>query len=270
MVLERKWQRGLLALVVAVTLVACGGDDDDRPGLMDSGVDSGTGGGTDGGGGGGTDAGDGGGGGGRVCSIAGGACDVILQNCPQATQGCYIAIIEEGGEPTTFCSEAGTADEGEACDPAEVTGCLPGFGCSDDRVCRRYCCEGRASDCAAGSGQLCTQYGNAMPLGICELPSGCGVVPQSGCEAGEGCVFISMDGSTDCRTAGSVAPGGACGAGNLCQAGSACVTPPGGTAICAPICRMDEDGDCADGMVCGGVDTFPETHGVCVPMPSGS
>lgn len=266
----RSWRYAALVVVMGAGLAACGDDDTVRPGVDGGGggIDAGGGGDTDGGGGGDTDGGGGGdidGGGARVCSIAGGMCDVIMQNCADPTQGCYVLITEEGSPPTTVCAAAGTGADGTAC--TTFSDCQPGLTCDQETMlCRRYCCEGRTTDCPSGTGQICVSYSNAMPTGICTAPSGCTVVPQTGCEAGQGCYWISDDFTSDCRSipAGSVDVGGTCGAGQQCVPGAACFTPSGGgDGTCRQLCRMGMDADCTGGGTCMSAGGLPSGIGAC-------
>src|SRR5690606_18795798 len=104
--------------------------------------------------------------------------------------GCYVLITSEGGDPTTVCTMAGAGGDGASC--TTYSQCQPGLTCDmDTMTCRRYCCGGLTSDCPSGTGQICITFSNAMPTGICTAPASCSVVPQSGCEAGQGCYWIS-------------------------------------------------------------------------------
>jgi len=253
-----------------VLLLACGGNNSrpDGGGVADTdggggGVDAGGGadggGGTDGGGGG-TD----GGGGARMCSAVGGECDVMMQNCPMATQGCYFGRRSMMDTvPTTLCAEAGRLVDGESC--MNLNDCAPGFFCDgDSSTCRHYCCGGSSSDCPAGSGQFCISRAGS-DIGACTAPSTCTIVPNEGCAAGQGCYIAGADGTLSCFAAGTVADGAACEFLNDCTAGAACLTPMGGAATCTRFCRI------AMGMAdCGGARTCNPIRLTGLPMDLGT
>lgn len=251
------WVIGMLATFAG----ACGGGDRNRDGsvmLMDSqpmGVDApptDTGPPSDG-----TPSSDGGGGP-RMCN-AGGACDVIAQNCP-ATQGCYYARSMMGGKPTTMCAEV-TRSGGDGAPCEFVNECLPGFTCNAG-VCRRYCCMGRTSDCPAG--QICIGIAETG-IGQCTLHAECTLVPNEGCMMNQGCYLISADGTLGCVIAGMLDEGATCAYLNDCRPGLGCFGVMGGTAMmCMRFCRMSmADTDCGTGRRCVVVRGLPEGIGVC-------
>lgn len=200
----------------------------------------------------------------RMCGVAGGACDVIAQDCAGATDGCYYARTMMGADPTTLCAPAGTAGDGEAC--TTVDDCLPGFTCDSGNVCRHYCCMGMSTDCALG--QICVGISGAGEIGVCNAIDNCTLAPQGGCDAGEGCWVIADDGSTTCFTAGTKTEGQACGPLNDCVAGFGCFGIGGAAPACIGFCRLGMDSDCSGGHTCQEVGGgLPTGIGLCLTAP---
>lgn len=265
--------RTLLFLSLGLSLVACG-DDDGRPRDSGTGVDTGTpvvpdGGGTDTGtpvpDAGGTDSG---------MMMTGmcpaGSCDLITNaGCDSAMgQACYYAMTE-GGAASPMCLTAGTAAEGAAC--TSDANCREGHTCSPlNRTCVRLCCGDSDSSCNIGD--QCSPYadedGELIGFGFCETPSGCNFAAQTGCEAEQECVYLSMDGTTGCRPnrGGTAGQSEACSESVACQPGFLCLGEPG---RCAGACNpMTTPTTCGAGLVCFGVTDWAETIGGCLPMPA--
>jgi hypothetical protein len=259
--------RTLLFLSLSLTLVACG-DDDARPTDSGTGSDTGTplvdGGGVDTGTGPGVDSGADSGGGSADCN-AGGACNVLMNNCTTAGEGCYLS--NEG----PMCFAAGTAAEGQPC--TNLNDCREGLGCfgspGGPSACRRVCCRSSGgSECAVGD--LCLPFTDAPgDLGFCRTPADCDPIAQTGCGAGEACVVISNDGSVDCiaGAAGSLMQGGDCMPEDArCAAGFICLGPEAGPNFCARFCNPEVTPDaCGEGLVCNRITGFPTTLGACAP-----
>jgi hypothetical protein len=251
-------------LLLGDAMAACGGDP--PPDRTDSGTPPGDGSipGVDGGGGGGGDAGDAGGGG-RMCGVAGGACDVIRQDCP-SPQACYYVASMPGGTPSTMCISVNmTGGDGATCE--FVNDCLPGFTCNGG-VCRHYCCMGSSSDCPAGMGQFCVGLAGAGEIGQCTASATCTLVaPQTGCPTGQGCYIAADDGTLGCFGAGDLAEGAACENLNSCMPGTACLSMAGGSGACTKFCRIDMgEADCSAGRTCMAAGlTLPTGVGICPP-----
>lgn len=202
---------------------------------------------------------------GRMCGrhIPMGQCDVIAQDCPTPTDGCYYGAAMPGEDPTTICAPAGLATRGMPC--TALNECQEGLFCNGATdTCTEYCCEGMVSDCSAGD--ICRSYSDVTWLGECQTPDSCTVVPQSGCDAGEGCYVIDSDGTLSCETAGMVAEGGDCSTGR-CMPGMICInTGAGMPAQCRRACRVSMGmADCGGSAMCGGVMGLGDL-GVC-PLP---
>jgi hypothetical protein len=78
-----------------------------------------------------------------------------------------------------------------------------------------------------------------------DLASQCKVIPQSGCSAGQKCTVVAAN-QTACEPDGTVANGGACGAGSSddCIHGAMCVSDNMGAAgslLCRAFCNSDAD-----------------------------
>lgn len=179
---------------------------------------------------------------GGTCSYGGG-CDLLTHSCPDAMgspQGCFPGAMASqcaslqsmpiaAGMP---CTHLNDCDEGYACvGPSSTTS-----------VCTRVCC--RAADCMM-PGAVCQPLGDGMgnPLpngvGVCHVPPACTAVPNSGCAAGNQCILVGHDGSTDCLPTGTAAEGGMCGGstGMNCAEGLGCYGTTGGAASCFRFCR---------------------------------
>lgn len=217
-------------------------------------------------------------GGTRVCTVGpAGACDVILQNCPMATDQCYLASSGAGMPPTTQCAPVmGTLSEGMMCTGLQA--CADGLFCNANETpsrCRHYCCDRAASDCPIG--QSCIPFGDGTTefhVGVCEPSASCEVIPQSGCMATEVCVAF-MDGSRRCQEAGTAAIGASCGgtSGPDCVPDAICVgptDPPDSPQFCREWCRIamgaTPNADCTNTTdTCQAIGGIDATFGVCFP-----
>ncbi|MCB9614152.1 MAG: hypothetical protein H6722_17070 [Sandaracinus sp.] len=132
--------------------------------------------------------------------------------------------------------------------------------------CRKVCCGGNAGACAIGD--ICQGVEGFDLVGVCETPSGCSIINQTGCEGGQACVVIAGDGSSGCRAGatGTVMQGGDCSS-ERCAAGFLCLGAEGGPSTCGRACDPTAaTSGCAEGTVCGRITGFPENLGACVPM----
>lgn len=191
-----------------------------------------------------------------------GECDVLEQDCG-AGQACRNLIMMAGDTPMGICEQAGTKLEGEACSRATMPECAEGLICFEG-FCRGYCCDGRTSDCAV-LGHYCQPFSDTN-VGICLPSSGCTLLDQSGCEAGEGCYPIP-GGITRCSepAAGAGGDGTECSSLDGCNPGFACIGTPG---MCRAFCDPAADPvDCPTDYTCNNLTDHPGV-GVCVP-PAG-
>jgi len=197
---------------------------------------------------------------GRTCPFAGGACDVLGQDCT-GTEGCYYVRTSASEPASTMCVPSGTGGDGDDC--TTVDDCQPGFTCGNDDKCRHYCCMHMASDCT--SGQICIGISGAGDIGVCNAIDNCTLAPQGGCDAGEGCQIVAEDGSTSCFMAGTAAEGAACATIDACQAGFGCYGIGGEPAACHEFCRIGMTGECSSGRECTELGAgFPTGIGLCI------
>lgn len=163
---------------------------------------------------------------------------------------------------------AGALLAGSPCEA--VTDCAPGLACFQDRdgsgVCGRICCPGDELACpegslCAGSGSLVD--GTSAPWGRCLPPRSCSLLrPEATCEAREGCYLLDLDGTTECRIAGTAGAGEPCRIQEDCQAGFFC----GGVRSmlrCVRVCRLGGDECPSDEGRCVAQAHSPEGTGFC-------
>lgn len=166
---------------------------------------------------------------------------------PRSPDGCGDGACVLWGEASSCELEAGSYSAGARC--ASVMDCAPGLACFATRegygVCGRICCPSDPAACTddavcGGSGMLID--GSAVPWGRCLPPRTCSLLrPDASCEPREGCYLLDLDGTTECRVAGTGGAGDACRVQEDCQAGFFC----GGITSrqCVRICRLGGD-DC--------------------------
>lgn len=205
-------------------------------------------------------------GGGGMCPP--GACNLITnEGCP-AGQGCYFVATMAGMAATPMCLPAGTVAEGNPCPNAED--CQEGHICiledgeGNPGTCREVCCGGNASTCA-NPGATCLGVRDVENLGLCEVPSGCNLIDQEGCAAGQECAVIAADGSTSCvpNQGGTAMQGDSCDD-VPCAPGFLCLGPSGGPSFCRRACNP-MDAMCPADTNCANITGFPATLGGCVP-----
>lgn len=203
-------------------------------------------------------------GGPRVCSVGATGCDVITQDCPMmgsTAQGCYLTNMS--GTLSTICAPSGTVSEGGTC--TNANDCAEGMTCQDGH-CRDLCCMEATSDCMVG--YHCTPYsdgaGGILPVGVCEPPADCTVIPNAGCPDGSACI-PSMDGTLNCFSAGTLTEGMPCGgAAGACLPGLGCFgADPDFT--CIAFCRLaDSPTTCTGGRTCQMQAIVGGGYGLCL------
>ena len=106
--------------------------------------------------------------------------------------------------------------------------------------------QGGANQGGAGQSGSSTTTGpgssSSTGGGQCETP--CGLTPQCGCAAGEGCT-IDGTGAHSCQPSGNVQPGGNCSLDN-CAPGGLCLG--GATPTCGEFCKTDSQCDAPGGL----------------------
>lgn len=203
----------------------------------------------------------------RVCSVGPSGCDIIRQDCaPEGgtARGCYLS---GGATAETVCAPSGVGVEGTAC--TGLSDCAEGLGCQDG-FCRQYCCMEMDSDCPIGF--QCIPYRDPattdglLPVGVCDPPVTCEVIPNSGCPEGRACQ-PGMDGTLSCVTAGTAAVGADCGGSVNCMPGSGCYGTSADDLTCIAFCVI-ADPDCADGTTCTAQPAVVGGgYGLCTPNP---
>lgn len=204
----------------------------------------------------------------RVCSVGATGCDIIRQDCaPEGgtARGCYLA-----GDATmavTECQPSGVVAEGGVCTGGGQ--CAEGLGCQDG-FCRAYCCMEADSDCPIGYN--CIPYRDPattdglLPIGVCDPPVSCSVIPNSGCPDGRGCQ-PSRDGTLSCVNAGTAAIGDVCGGAVGCVPGAGCYGTSAEDLHCIAYCLIAEP-DCATGTTCTAqAMVIGGGYGLCTPNP---
>jgi hypothetical protein len=235
------------ALLAALWLIACGGDDK-APAAPDAGAQDGA---------------------SPVMVDAGGAPatppegESLCKTGPcnyQTQEGCGTgeSCLPElrNGAVAPSCQAAGAKQSGESC--TGWNDCATGLFCAEG-ACRKLCCGGDWSACPAGEScirQLLVRDRASMsdvPAGadLCFPVGTCNVLDPRACSdtPGRGCKIVDPAGNVACAPSESAGPGDGCETGRACRTGSTCV---GGT------CRR----------LCGSVDSVtvscPAGEGTCV------
>lgn len=186
---------------------------------------------------------------------------------PRAASGCTSGQCVLWSEETTCEDEPGML--GRDVDCTEVGQCAPGLACF--RVegvgrCGRICCPGDGDACmegesCGGSGILVdgteTRWGRCLDVRDCDVHA-----PETECEDREGCYIIDLDGTTECRVAGTAEGSDPCEVQEDCAAGFFCGGLTG-LKRCVRICRLGMD-DCRGlGEGCVAQAHTPPGSGLC-------
>ncbi|MFZ5470527.1 MAG: hypothetical protein ACOZIN_13910 [Myxococcota bacterium] len=189
--------------------------------------------------------------GGQATRCAGGACDLVLQNCPVGEKCTYVS---DAGGFERGCAPEGTADEGSPCTgtPSSNT-CRAGLVCAlrelpdggVDTACARFC--NTTAQCT--SPKLCNVV--LTLAGTAERPTLCGDPPPSCDLFAQDCQRLNdacyPSGSVAaCFPEGTLGDGEACVYSNDCVKGSAC-TGGGNGFTCRPLCGTGGAPACASG-----------------------
>jgi len=199
------------------------------------------------------------------CSPAKGACDLVLQDCPDKDglkQECVPRT--SGATISTVCQKAQASQllpQGRACCPNAAGGnpCLPGLSCiGADCVdggqpsgrCSPYCCPGSDSLCGAsapegiaGSCDVRLVSGKAEIAYVCSYKERCKVFGVEPCKtAGSACVIEDKNGTSSCQPNFNPPPALAhqpCGAGTNkdCADGMGCFSTADGGGECLWFCH---------------------------------
>jgi hypothetical protein len=184
-----------------------------------------------------------------------GECDLVLQNCPTATDACNYVQFQDGGIGRA-CLPAGAGTQGQAC--SAPNGCAKGLLCLNGK-CEKYCYTD--SNCGGGSA-ICASL-ISVP-GASEFPAACYTVVtcdplnQATCTGGQGC-YLGQSGPI-CAPAGTVAVNGTCTPQANCVPGAICIG--GGTSgTCKNLCNLDGGTPNCGGAACQGLSGVP--YGAC-------
>jgi hypothetical protein len=197
---------------------------------------------------------------GGKCSAVKGACDIVLQDCPDDSKGqkqeCVVG--DSSGTLTTRCiavQSSQTLPAGRACCPdPSANPCLPGLTCIGSACvdggpisgrCSPACCEGDDQACGlsdpegiAGSCDV-TLFSNDTELHrVCSYRERCKPFQQEPCKQGSACLIEDKLGTAGCLTSFDKALGAPCAFANDCADGLFCFSelPDGGDARCRIIC----------------------------------
>lgn len=182
-----------------------------------------------------------------VCLGRGTFCDPLAPACPSGE------VCSFDGAGQTTCQPAGSTSRDQAC--SVVANCAPGQGICIDLgsggFCRLACDPATSGTC--GSSARCVQI-TGRPFGVC-LPVSCNPF-TSPCPSGFVCSAVT--GPVECRPAGGVGIGGACGPNQECAAG-VCVALSSAGPRCEQPC--DANNPCAAPAACVTLNGFG--FGVC-------
>lgn len=183
---------------------------------------------------------------GSISDAGGPACDTSTCD-PRSGEGCGAPSSCVLVEAEPACHEAaGGLAPGMDCTSTED--CAVGAACFEVEgrgLCARICCPGDSAACdgdqtCGGSGRLvdgtASEWGRCLPRRTCDV-----LDPTSTCEAREGCYIVDLEGTTECRYAGTAGAGEPCVDQQDCQAGFFC-GGIGAAKSCRRICdlaRMD-------------------------------
>lgn len=210
-----------------------------------------------------------------------GECDLILQDCPVATDTC--AIVGGANGPTTGCITLnGLKGMGESC--ASENDCKAHLTCVGS-VCTPFCCAGGDALCMGGTCDLnVTLIGmNNMPeqcgaedctFRVCSFAATCNLFDPNACAADENCYFKSAGLATCATPAGGpgneVPDGGMCAASNACGESTVCISEDMTNYFCHYLCQGGSSaapglGGCPNGQSCdlNSFDTGFANVGVC-------
>lgn len=176
------------------------------------------------------------------------SCELVPQSGCSGTDACDI-----NDDNTRTCRAVTTP--GMADDTCTVdTACAAGFTCIDDGpndYCMQFC--NTTADCGGNSRcafQLTDANGDPLNAKVCS--NSCGILGQTGCPTGTGCLGIenSAGDFSDCRTMGTTPDGTACTSTLDCLPGSVCANAGDG-AKCREYCNVNND-NCPSPQTCVG------------------
>jgi hypothetical protein len=179
---------------------------------------------------------------GGACTALKGACDIVLQDCPDqdgVKQECVVR--SSGGSFVTRCVRVQPSQRlpmGWGCCPAADNPCLPGLTCVGAPCvdggpatarCTLACCEGDHASCGQshpeGIGGQCdvTLFAGTTPLyGVCSYRERCKPFGIEPCRPGQTCLIEDEMGTAGCIVSGGAKNREPCRFANDCADGLVC------------------------------------------------
>jgi len=193
------------------------------------------------------------------CSVVKGACDIVLQNCPDDSKGqkqeCVVSQTDK--TLTTKCiavQSSQTLPQGHSCCPGSANPCLPGLTCVGSPCvdggpvtgrCSPACCKGDDQACGLsdpegiqGTCDITLFSGDTELHDVCSYRQRCKPFGQEPCKAGDLCIIEDKLGTAGCINSFEKALGESCKFSNDCADGLFCFSPlqDGGDPKCRMIC----------------------------------
>lgn len=186
------------------------------------------------------------------------ACGLVAQCGCASDRTCAITTASTGA---VSCVVAGTSPVGSPC--TATTQCAKGLTC-EYGTCRPYCATSGAA-CASTSGTCTEVYdadGDALPNAkVCTIPCD-PTKPAAACGTNT-CIFDTGLLVTDCDAHGGAGMYDICDAYNSCKPGLACINHPLFGFECERWCRIG-------GSDCGLGETCEDVYGADAPMSGGA
>ncbi len=198
------------------------------------------------------------------------ACGLVPQTgCTGANPACDLA---DADLHTTACRPVTTNGSSDSLCTTPAT-CGIGFTCVEDggagseSSCMRFCTTN--AQCGANSKCAYTLLdGDGASLNVKVCSNSCGILGQTGCPTGWGCLGVHDAGGdfSDCAVMGTTPDGGACTTPADCMPGSTCVGTST-SAVCRSYCNVNTANSCDAGSTC--IDFAPPltingtTYGAC-------
>ncbi|AKV00952.1 hypothetical protein AKJ09_07615 [Labilithrix luteola] len=196
------------------------------------------------------------------CAPVPGACDLVLQNCPDTDDGQKQECVAAGtdGSVQTTCTPVQASQllpKGRSCCPASdgnaANPCLPGLTCVGRACedggpqtgrCTPACCKGDDQACGksepegiAGACDVSLVDGNDHRLyDVCSYRERCKPFGVEPCSAGQMCLVEDKLGTASCISSFAKQVGEPCKYSNDCADGMLCIDATGTGAVCRYMC----------------------------------
>jgi hypothetical protein len=245
---------------------------------------------------------DGGQDGGGNCTVVKGACDLVLQDCPDKTGQKQECVVDNSNK--TVCQPVQASQQlpiGRACCPSTTSNpCLPGLqcignDCSDGGPqtgrCSPVCCKGDDKACGksdpeglSGACSLSIVDSTQSELyRVCLYSTQCAPFKTQPCKTGEICIVEDKVGTASCVNSNGKTNRQSCQAANDCADGLICLGA-GDAGVCHTVCLLFGTtnpfdaavqeggpglGGCPSGEACNvHITSLPDWFGACV-LPDG-